>query len=94
MFWNHKRKCTKTIFIVLPNDFEGQCKYLRAISKYVEEHHMDDLRKGRIMHCTLYSHPMVTEEIQLYGNCEVDIFELNHYIAEYAKSTTPIMKGE
>ena len=94
MFCNRKRKCTKTIFIVLPNDFEGQCKYLRAISKYVEEHHMDDLRKGRIMHCTLYSHPMVTEEIQLYGNCEVDIFELSHYIAEYAKSTTTIMKGE
>lgn len=94
MFWNRKRKCTKTILIILPNDFGGQCKYLRAISKYFEEHHMDDIRKGRIMHYTLYSHPMVTEEIQLYGNCEVDIFELSHYIAEYAKSTTPIMKGE
>ena len=55
---------------------------------------MDDLRKGRITHDTLYNHPMVTEEIQLYGNCEVDIFELNHYIAEHAKSTTTIMKGE
>ena len=55
---------------------------------------MDDLRKCRIMHSTLYSHPMVTEEIQLYGNCEFDIFELHHYIAEYAKSTTTIMKGE
>jgi hypothetical protein len=55
---------------------------------------MDDLRKGRITHDTLYNNPMVTEEIQLYGNCEFDIFELNHYIDEYAKSTTPIMKGE
>ena len=92
MFWKHK--CTKMILIVLPNDFEEQHKYKMAVSKYLEKHHMDDIRKGRIMHGTLYSHPMVSEEIQLYGNCELDIFELHHYIAEYAKSTTPIMKGE
>lgn len=92
MFW--KRKCTKMILIVLPDDFEEQYKYKSAISKYLEEHHMDDLRKGGIMHGILYTHPMVTEEIQLYGNCELDIFELHHYIAEYAKFTTPITKGE
>ena len=92
MFW--KRKCTKMILIILPDDFDEQHKYKVAISKYLEEHHMNDIRKGKIVDGTLYSHSMVTEEIQLYGNCELDIFELNHYIAEYAKSTTPIMKGE
>ena len=63
MFW--KRKCTKMILIILPDNFEEQHKYKSAISKYLEEHHMDDLRKGRIMHGILYTHPMVTEEIQL-----------------------------
>lgn len=92
MFW--KRKCTKVICIILPEDFEEQHKHRRAISKYLEEHHMDDIRKGRILHGTLYSYPMVTEEIQLYGDCDIDIYELHHYISEYAKTTTPIMKGE
>lgn len=92
MFW--KCKCTKIICIILSDDFEEQHKQSRAISKYLEERHLDDLRKGRIVHGTLYTHPMVTEEIQLYGNCELDIIELHDYISKYAKSTTPIMKGE
>lgn len=92
MFW--KRKCTKVICIILPDDFEEQHKYQSAISKYLEEYHMDDIRKGGILHGTLYTHSMVAEEIQLYGNCELDIIELHDYISKYAKSTAPIMKGE
>lgn len=92
MFWRHK--CTKVICIILPEDFEEQHKHKRAIYKYLEEHHKDDIRKGRILHGTLYTHLMVTEEIQIYGNCEFDIIALFDYISKYAKTTTPIMKGE
>lgn len=92
MFW--RRRCTKKILIVLPDDDVGKHRYKYAIYKYLEEFHKDDIRKGRIMYGILYSHPMVTEEIQLYGNCDIDIYELHHYISEYAKSTDPIMKGE
>lgn len=93
MFWN-RNKCTKTIIILLPDDATEQCRYTFAIYKYLEEFHKDDIQKGKITHGVLYSYPVESEEIKLYGNCEIDIYELHHYISEYAKSTDPIMKGE
>lgn len=94
MFWNRKHKCTKKIIIVLPDDGIGKHRYKYAIYKYLEEFHKDDIRKGRIVHAVLYSYPVESEEISIYGNCDIDIYELHHYISEYAKSTDPIMKGE
>ena len=89
-----RNKCTKTIIIVLPDDATEQHRYKYAIYKYLEEFHKDDIRKDKITQGVLYSYPVVSEEIKLYGNCEIDIYELHHYISEYAKSTDPIMKGE
>lgn len=92
MFW--KIRCTERILIALPDNLEEQYKYKSAIFKYLEEYHSDDLNKGRISYGTLYTHPIVTVEIQLYNNYELDIFELHKYIAEHAKSTDTIVKGE
>lgn len=94
MFWNRKHKCTKKILIVLPDDLEEQHKYKYALYKYLEGFHKDDIRKGKIMQGVLYSYPMESVEIDIYGNCDIDIYELHHYISEYAKYTDPIMKGE
>lgn len=93
MFWNRNKR-TKTIIIVLPDDDMEKHRYKYAIYKYLEEFHKDDIRKGRIMQGVLYSYPIESVEIDLYGNCDIDIYELHHYISEYAKSTDPIMKGE
>lgn len=93
MFWNRNKR-TKTIIIVLPDGATEQNKYKHAIYKYLEEFHKDDIRKDKIMLGVLYSYPMESVEIDLYGNCDIDIYELHHYISEYAKSTDPIMKGE
>lgn len=93
MFWKRNKR-TKTIIIVLPDGATEQNKYKRAIYKYLEEFHKDDIRKGKIMQGVFYSYPTESVEIDLYGNCDIDIYELHHYISEYAKSTDPIMKGE
>lgn len=93
MFWN-RNKCTKTILIVLPDDDVEKHKYKYAIYKYLDEFHKDDIQKGKITHAAYYSYPVESVEIKLYGNCEIDIYELHHYISEYAKSTDSVMKGE
>lgn len=93
MFWK-RNKCKKEIVIVLPDGTAEQHKYKHAIYKYLEEFHKDDIRKGKIMQGVLYSYPIESIEISLYENCDIDIYELHHYISEYAKSTDPIMKGE
>lgn len=92
MLWNKKR--TKTIIIVLPDDAEEQHKYKHAIYKYLEEFHKDDIRKDKIMQGVLYSYPMESVEIDIYGNCDIDIYELHHYISEYTKSTDTLQSIE
>lgn len=84
MLWNKKR--TETIIIVLPDDTTEQHKYKNAIYKYLEKFHKDDIRKGKIMQDVLYSNPVESIKISLYGNCNIDIYELHHYISEYAET--------
>lgn len=93
MFWK-RNKCKKKIIIVLPDGATEQHKYKHAIYKYLEEFHKVNICKGNIMQGVLYSYPIESIEIDLYGNHDIDIYELHHYISEYAKSTDPIMKGE
>lgn len=92
MLWNKKR--TKTIIIVLPDGAAEQHKYKHAIYKYLEEFHKDDIRKDKIMQGVLYSYPMESIEIDIYGNCDIDIYELHHYISEYVKSTDTLQSIE
>ena len=92
MLWNKKR--TKTIIIVLPDGAEEHYKYKCAIDKYLEEFHKDDIRKDKIMQGVLYSYPMESVEIDIYGNCDIDIYELHHYISEYTKSTDTLQNIE
>lgn len=94
MFWKRRPKCTQTIYILLPEDFEETYKYSRAISKYLYEYHINDIREGRIAYDVVYSNSMRACEIRIYDNCEFDIPALHDYIAEHAKSTNTIMKGE
>lgn len=91
MLWNKKRK---EIIIVLPEGATEQHKYKRAIYKYLEEFHKNDIRKGKIMQGVLYSCPIESIEISLYGNCDIDIYKLHHYISEYTEITYTLQNIE
>lgn len=79
MFW--KRKVKERIIITLPEDFDEAAKHKCAINRYLCEHHLDDIRSGRIFDGVTYCNPIEYVEILVDKKCNFDLASMLEYIA-------------